>query len=72
MEYEFRDYKGRVDIFLPTELTIGSNPKSFNPLGTAHGFAARPNLEVPDVKEGYEKAFQQTVDWFRKTLPNLN
>ena len=46
--------------------------QNLKPLGTAHGFAARPNLEVPEVKEGYEKAFQQTVDWFKKTLPNLN
>ncbi|KAJ7459828.1 dienelactone hydrolase [Mycena latifolia] len=37
--------------------------------GTAHGFAARPNFAYPDVKEGFEKAFQQAVDWFNKTLP---
>ncbi|KAF7318700.1 DLH domain-containing protein [Mycena chlorophos] len=37
--------------------------------GTAHGFAARPALEFPDVKEAFEKAFQQTVDWFNKTIP---
>ncbi|KAG5646392.1 hypothetical protein DXG03_003715 [Asterophora parasitica] len=37
--------------------------------GTAHGFAARPNLEIPEVKEAFERAFQQTVDWFAKTLP---
>lgn len=37
-------------------------------LGTAHGFGARPNLELPEVKEAHEKAFQQTVDWFAKTL----
>ncbi|KAJ7212146.1 hypothetical protein GGX14DRAFT_447636 [Mycena pura] len=35
----------------------------------AHGFGARPNLAYPDVKEGYEKAFQQAVDWFNKTIP---
>jgi len=44
--------------------------QNVKPLGTAHGFAARPNLEVPEVKEAYEKAFQQTVDWFKKTLHN--
>jgi len=37
--------------------------------GTAHGFGSRPNLAYPDVKEGYEKAFQQAVDWFNKTIP---
>ncbi|KAI0283913.1 dienelactone hydrolase endo-1-3,1,4-beta-D-glucanase [Russula aff. rugulosa BPL654] len=36
--------------------------------GTAHGFAVRPNLEVPEVKAGYEGAFNQTVAWFKKTL----
>ncbi|KAF7365250.1 DLH domain-containing protein [Mycena venus] len=37
--------------------------------GCAHGFGARPNFEYPDVKEGFEKAFQQAVDWFNKTIP---
>ncbi|KAJ6531634.1 Alpha/Beta hydrolase protein [Mycena vulgaris] len=37
--------------------------------GTAHGFGARPNFAYPDVKEGFEKAFQQAVDWFNKTIP---
>jgi len=37
--------------------------------GTAHGFAARPALRFPEVKEAFEKAFEQTVDWFNKTLP---
>jgi len=37
--------------------------------GTAHGFACRPNLALPEVKEGYEQAFEQTVAWFNKTLP---
>ncbi|KAI0252366.1 dienelactone hydrolase endo-1,3,1,4-beta-D-glucanase [Lactifluus subvellereus] len=36
--------------------------------GTAHGFAVRPNLEVPEVKTGYEGALNQTVAWFQKTL----
>ena len=44
--------------------------ENLKPLGAAHGFAARPNLEVPEVKEAYEKAFQQAVDRFKKTLPN--
>ncbi|KDQ62408.1 hypothetical protein JAAARDRAFT_30314 [Jaapia argillacea MUCL 33604] len=36
--------------------------------GTVHGFAARPNLEIPEVKESFERAFEQTVAWFDKTL----
>jgi len=36
--------------------------------GTTHGFAARPALEYPKVKEGFEGGFQQSIDWFRKTL----
>jgi len=36
--------------------------------GTAHGFAVRPNLEVPEVKAGYEGGLDQTVAWFKKTL----
>jgi carboxymethylenebutenolidase len=37
-------------------------------IGTAHGFAVRPNLTVPEVKAGYEGGLEQTVAWFRKTL----
>ncbi|KAJ6573458.1 Alpha/Beta hydrolase protein [Mycena vulgaris] len=37
--------------------------------GTAHGFGARPNFAYPEVKEGFEKAFQQAVDWYNKTIP---
>jgi len=36
--------------------------------GTAHGFAVRPNLAVPEVKAGYEGGLDQTVAWFKKTL----
>ncbi|KAI0317784.1 dienelactone hydrolase endo-1-3,1,4-beta-D-glucanase [Amylostereum chailletii] len=36
--------------------------------GTAHGFAARPNLGIPEVKAGYEGALEQTIAWFKKTL----
>ncbi|KDR77601.1 hypothetical protein GALMADRAFT_245751 [Galerina marginata CBS 339.88] len=36
--------------------------------GTAHGFASRPNLALPEIKEAYEGAFKQTVEWFQKTL----
>jgi len=38
-------------------------------LGTTHGFASRPNMEYPEVKEGFEQAFEQTVNWFNKTIP---
>ncbi|KAF7979691.1 hypothetical protein HWV62_41705 [Athelia sp. TMB] len=37
--------------------------------GTAHGFACRPNLSLPEVKAGYEGALAQTIAWFNKTLP---
>ncbi|GLB42236.1 putative dienelactone hydrolase family protein [Lyophyllum shimeji] len=36
--------------------------------GTIHGFAIRPDLANPEVKEGYEGAMQQIVAWFSKTL----
>ncbi|KAF7314237.1 DLH domain-containing protein [Mycena kentingensis (nom. inval.)] len=36
---------------------------------TCHGFAARPRLEHEEIKDAFEKAFQQAVDWFNKTLP---
>jgi len=36
--------------------------------GTAHGFASRPNLNLPEIKEAWEGAFQQTINWFKKTL----
>ncbi|KAJ7686347.1 dienelactone hydrolase endo-1,3,1,4-beta-D-glucanase [Mycena rosella] len=28
-----------------------------------------PGTAYPDVKEGFEKAFQQAVNWFNKTIP---
>jgi len=36
--------------------------------GTAHGFAARPNLQLPEIVEAYNKALEQTISWFKKTL----
>ncbi|KAH8114346.1 dienelactone hydrolase endo-1,3,1,4-beta-D-glucanase [Phellopilus nigrolimitatus] len=36
--------------------------------GTVHGFAARPNLSIPEAKEGFERSFEATVKWFQKTL----
>ncbi|CAK5270615.1 unnamed protein product [Mycena citricolor] len=37
--------------------------------GTTHGFAARPNFKYPEVKEAFEKAFEDSVAWFEKTIP---
>lgn len=37
-------------------------------LGTVHGFAARPNLSMPDVKAGFEGALEQAESWFQKTI----
>ncbi|KAL0571827.1 hypothetical protein V5O48_010140 [Marasmius crinis-equi] len=39
--------------------------------GTAHGFACRPNMTYPDVKEGFEGAMEQIVAWFDKTLGSV-
>lgn len=36
--------------------------------GTVHGFAARPNTQLPEIKEAFEKSLQQTVTWFKKHL----
>ncbi|KAG2145889.1 Alpha/Beta hydrolase protein [Suillus clintonianus] len=36
--------------------------------GTVHGFACRPFLEFPDVKEAFENSFDQSLKWFEKTL----
>ncbi|KAJ8696640.1 hypothetical protein PTI98_006491 [Pleurotus ostreatus] len=36
--------------------------------GTTHGFAARPNLEVPEVETAFEGALTQATEWFAKTL----
>ncbi|KAG8930105.1 hypothetical protein FRC01_003250 [Tulasnella sp. 417] len=36
--------------------------------GTTHGFAVRPNLEIPEVKQAYEGALQQTTKWLQEKL----
>ncbi|KAL5524423.1 hypothetical protein ACEPAF_9563 [Sanghuangporus sanghuang] len=36
--------------------------------GTVHGFAVRPNLDIPESKEGFEKTFEASLSWFKKTL----
>lgn len=64
VEYEFVQYKGE------EAWSCAGNYKSMVlfVLGTAHGFATRPNLNLPEVKEGYEKSIEQTVNWFTKHL----
>ncbi|KAF4608198.1 hypothetical protein EYR40_000542 [Pleurotus pulmonarius] len=37
--------------------------------GTVHGFGARPNLDIPEIKEAFEKSQDQIVNWFNKTIP---
>ncbi|KAJ6584935.1 dienelactone hydrolase endo-1-3,1,4-beta-D-glucanase [Mycena capillaripes] len=61
-------YAGRKgkDTFVDYEIKVY---KGLITLLPAHGFGARPNFAYPDVKEGFEKAFQQAVDWFNKTIP---
>ncbi|TEB27396.1 dienelactone hydrolase endo-1,3,1,4-beta-D-glucanase [Coprinellus micaceus] len=36
--------------------------------GTQHGFACRPNNKYPELVEQYEKALEDTIGWFKKTL----
>jgi len=36
--------------------------------GTTHGWAARPNLKIPEIEEAFEAAMQQTLSWFSRTL----
>lgn len=66
VDYEFRLYKGMfTDRILKTRwwwVTL---------LGTAHGFATRPNQNIPEIKVAYEGALDQAVNWFQKTL-NVN
>ena len=69
VDYEFHDYKGTelgfnriYNIFRLTDTLC------FLRKGTVHGFAARPNLGIPEVKEAFENAFSTTVQWFKKYL----
>ncbi|KIM80133.1 hypothetical protein PILCRDRAFT_822647 [Piloderma croceum F 1598] len=48
---------------LPSEL------KTYN--DTTHGFAARPNMGIPEVKDAFQGPFDQTVDWFKLHLINV-
>lgn len=65
VEYEFKEYKGHFKILWYLETTNAISPEW---IGTAHGFASRPNLELPEIKEAFEGALEQTVEWFKKTL----
>ena len=62
VEYEFKEYKGS---FLSLYSFVLFSLKLS---GTAHGFALRPNLDIPEIKAAFEGALEQTVDWFKKTL----
>ena len=62
IEYEFVDYKGSSRRPLRLEVILSLLT------GTVHGFAARPNLSIPVIKESFEKVTTQIVQWFKKTL----
>jgi carboxymethylenebutenolidase len=64
VDYEFKTWPGKSSF-----LAHQSSPHPIRRCtGTAHGFAVRPNLELPEVKAGYEGGLDQTVAWFKKTL----
>lgn len=65
LEYEFKDYIGTCLNYHPFASYYS---KSCVYEGTAHGFAARPNLKRPEIKKAHEEAFEQAVIWFQKTL----
>lgn len=63
IDYEFKDYPGKFCF-------CSCDPDArLDSEGTAHGFASRPNLSDPQVKEAHEQSFDQTVEWFNKTIP---
>ena len=63
MDYEFKVYKGAQSLAL---VILGLSEMLI--IGTAHGFASRPNLQLPEIKAAHEKASEQTIAWFQKTL----
>ncbi|KAI9443153.1 dienelactone hydrolase endo-1-3,1,4-beta-D-glucanase [Lactarius indigo] len=64
VDYEFKIWNGKSFV-----LAHQGSPHSVRLCtGTAHGFAVRPNLQVPEVKAGYEGGLEQAVAWFKKTL----
>ncbi|KAG8935764.1 hypothetical protein FRC02_006573 [Tulasnella sp. 418] len=36
--------------------------------GTTHGFASRPNLTIPEIKDAYHGALEQSAKWLTSTL----
>jgi carboxymethylenebutenolidase len=82
VDYEIKVYKGMYLLLFESrrwaDKLFCQVPVSFASLVTwihlkiiwlAHGFGARPNFKYPDVKAGFEQAFQQAVDWYNKTIP---
>ena len=65
VDYEFRVWEGKFFFPIASARLIQS---AHSRIGTAHGFAVRPNLSVPEVKAAYEGGLEQTVAWFKKTL----
>jgi dienelactone hydrolase len=69
MAFKDKDVKGAQAILAEQESKSDHVDYEFRTWkGTAHGFAVRPNLKLPEVKAGYEGALDQTVAWFKKTL----
>ena len=63
VDYEFKVYNGAQSLAL---VILGLSEMFI--VGTAHGFASRPNLDLPEIKAAHEKALEQTIAWFQKTL----
>ena len=63
VDYEFKVYKGAQSLAL---VNLGLDEMLI--IGTAHGFASRPNLELPEIKAAHEQALEQTIAWFQKTF----
>ena len=63
VDYEFKVYKGAPSLAL---VILGQSEMLI--IGTAHGFASRPNLDLPEIKAAHEQALEQTIAWFQKTL----
>lgn len=36
--------------------------------GTVHGFAARPNLGIPQVRDAFERTFEECVQWIQARI----
>ena len=61
VDFEFKVHKGA---------NFAHKRRRADLAGTVHGFAARPNISIPIVKEGYEGALNEATNWFKKTLFN--